>query len=251
MSTDRNSSVAFLIDADNLSGLAVEQAFEHLQRSGARAPVRRAYGGHEKLTGMKDVLKRFAVRSFVNHGKGTTDVLLVVDAMDLLHSGVLPGTVAIGSSDGDFAPLAVRLREAGLRVICFGQRDKASVDDLALAYDEVVCFASTAQAETPEQPAGKAPARAARSAPSARKSGGEAPTKPLEDEAAARRILDALPDWLPGTTKQLNQIGTALRESGISRGRGPLHDMLRKYPSYFKVLDDAGPAKQVRLLKRP
>ncbi len=251
MTKDQGSPVAFLIDADNLSATAVEQAFEHLARSGASVSVRRAYGGHEKLTGMKDVLKRFAVRSFVNHGKGTTDVALVVDAMDLLHGAALPATVAIGSSDADFAPLAVRLREAGRRVLCFGQRDKSAVDDLALAYDEVVCFGTNQHVDVPPTvPAKPAPAslRAARPAKTA---SGDAPAVLMDDPTAARRILAALPEWLPDTVRQLNQIGTALRESGISKGNKPLHELFRKHPSYFKVLPITGQAKQIRLLRKP
>lgn len=254
MTKEQDSSLAFLIDADNLSASALEQAFEHLERLGARVSVRRAYGGHEKLIGMKDVLKRYSVRSFVNHGKGTTDVLLVIDAMDLLHKAEMPLTVAIGSSDGDFAPLAVRLREAGRRVICFCQRDKAATDDLRLAYDELVCFDLNPQADAPAPAAARAARPARQALPASQRTTAKAAktaTPALEDPAAARRILDALPEWIPDTVKQLNQIGTALRESKIPRGSRPLHDLLRRFPSYFEVLPSTGPAKQVRLLKRP
>ena len=94
-------NVAFLLDADNLSSASdVEQVFAHFRGIGIAVSVRRAYGGHDKLAGMKDVLRQHAVRSFINQGKGTTDAALVVDAMDLLHHDELPGTVAItqGSS---------------------------------------------------------------------------------------------------------------------------------------------------------
>ncbi len=130
-------SVAFLIDADNLTFSATEEAFQHLKDAGATVQIRRAYGGFEKLAGVKDVLRRHSVQAFVNQGKGTTDVALVVDAMDLLHHGALPSTVAIGSSDADFAPLAVRLREAGILVICFAQKIISS-DVLPVSYDKVI-----------------------------------------------------------------------------------------------------------------
>ena len=57
--------------------------------------------------------------------------------MDLLHAESLPGLVAVGSADADFAPLVVRLREAGMRVICFAQRKKAA-DGLNRFYDDVI-----------------------------------------------------------------------------------------------------------------
>lgn len=251
MTKDPDSSLAFLIDADNLSANTLEQAFEHLERLGARVSVRRAYGGHEKLASMKDVLKRFAVRSFVNHGKGTTDVLLVVDAMDLLHKAELPLTVAIGSSDGDFAPLAVRLREAGRRVICFCQRDKAALDDLRLAYDELVCFDLNPQADAPAPVAARATAPARPALPLAQSKAAKAAPPVQEDSAAAHRILAALPEWLPDEIKQLNQLGTTLRKNNYKRSSShSLHELFRKFPSYFEVLPSTGPPKQVRLLKR-
>ena len=88
-------SAAILIDADNLSPAAVDQAFMHMAHQGWRVTLRRAYGGHEKLAGMKDCLLRHGVRSLVNNGKGTTDALLVVDAMDLLHEARRPRAQAL------------------------------------------------------------------------------------------------------------------------------------------------------------
>lgn len=138
MLKEQISKVALLIDADNLPPVAVDLVFEHLHKLGVLVQVRRAYGGHEKLAGMKDVLRRHAVRAFVNQGKGTTDVALVVDTMDMLHLNTLPATVAIVSSDADFAPLALRLREAGMHVMCFAKRDNSDADALLRAYDEVI-----------------------------------------------------------------------------------------------------------------
>jgi hypothetical protein len=54
-------------------------------------------------------------------GKNSTDSSLIIDAMDLLHSGHLNGFCLV-SSDSDFTRLATRIREAGLVVYGFGQR---------------------------------------------------------------------------------------------------------------------------------
>ncbi|MGH8822487.1 MAG: NYN domain-containing protein [Rhodoferax sp.] len=262
MANEKVSDAAFLIDADNLPPLAVDEAFRHMKKLGLSVSVRRAYGGHEKLAGMKEVLKRHAIRAFVNQGKGTTDVLLAVDAMDLLHGAVIPATVAIGSSDADFAPLAVRLRENGMRVICFAQRDK-SADELPLAYDEVVEVEAPQTAKTPtpgavlETPAparervlASVPKPVIAVTPRLLKNAEPAAVAPSSDEVQAiQRILAALPDWLPNTIRQLNQLGVPLRESGVKTGSKPLHHLFAKYPDYFKVLPTNGPAKQVRLLK--
>ncbi|MFZ2219927.1 MAG: NYN domain-containing protein [Rhodoferax sp.] len=283
-------TVAFLIDADNLSAAGIEEAFQHLQEAGATVQVRRAYGGIEKLLGLKDVLRRHAIQGLLNQGKGTTDVALVVDAMDLLHRGGLPSTVAIGSSDADFAPLAVRLREAGLLVICFAQK-LISSDALGLAYEKVI-FVDTkvdaakledvklpdlpknepVQPVQPVQPVlrpavvlvpignPKVPTAAHSPAEKERSNGASikvavpmpAKTSLSEDGSAdVHRILAELPAWLPNTVRQLNQLGAPLVKSGIKKGNKPLHELFRKYPAYFKVLPMTGAPKQVRLLKKP
>lgn len=264
--------IAFLIDADNLSSASVKEAFEHLAKLGSCVSVRRAYGGLEKLIGVKDILRRYAVSAFVNQGKGTTDVALVVDAMDLLHRGALPSIVAIGSSDADFAPLALRLREAGMRTICFAQTEKAA-EELPRSYDEVV-YVDSPQQSNHSQPTGSdrhftngtalpkpPPASSVHTSAVAvgtpKSSNSQATdnsvqSSPIpEDPAAVRRILTEVPGWLPGTIKQLNQLGKPLRESGIKKGGSPLYELFRKYPTYFKVLPITGAAKQVRLLKLP
>lgn len=269
---DRIPPVAFLIDADNLTGTGIDDAFEHLKQAGATVLIRRAYGGFEKLAGMKDVLRRHAIQAFVNQGKGTTDVALVVDAMDLLHRGALPSTVAIGSSDADFAPLAVRLREAGMLVICFAQK-LISSDALPLAYDKVVFLDAKTNGNQFHVPDAEVKVPSAGSAsrptlveeavvPISKQSDDPVPRvhKPAPQVAAAsvaedlsvvRRILSGFPDWLPNTVMQLNQIGGPLHASDVKKGSKPLHELFRKHPAFFKVLPTTGPAKQIRLLKRP
>jgi hypothetical protein len=54
-------------------------------------------------------------------GKNASDIALVIDAMDLMHSGRFDGFVLI-SSDSDFTRLAQRIREQGLDVYGIGQQ---------------------------------------------------------------------------------------------------------------------------------
>ena len=53
-------------------------------------------------------------------GKNSSDIALVIDAMDLMHTGRFDGFVLV-SSDSDFARLASRLREQGLQVFGIGK----------------------------------------------------------------------------------------------------------------------------------
>jgi len=54
-------------------------------------------------------------------GKNASDITLVIDAMDLLHSGRFDGFCLV-SSDGDFTRLASRIREQGVDVFGFGEQ---------------------------------------------------------------------------------------------------------------------------------
>ena len=254
MTSEKISSVAFLIDADNLSQVAIEEAFDNFDLAGTFISVKRAYGGLEKLASVKDVVRKRAVSALVNQGKGTTDVALVVDVMDLLHRAALPAAVAIGSSDADFAPLAVRLREAGIRVLCFAELPKADAIALARAYDQVFYVGAAVQIEpAPEKDLQVKidklafPTTLAKPIPLV-----VAKTiQPLEDPAAVRLILAEIPGWLPNTVRQLNQLGKPLRESGVKKGNKPLHELFGKHPTFFKILPINGAAKQIRLLKNP
>jgi hypothetical protein len=249
-------NVAFLLDADNLSSAAdVDQIFSHFRRLGITVTVRRAYGGTEKLVGLKEVLRQHAVRSFINQGKGTTDAALIIDAMDLLHHDALPSMVAIGSSDADFAPLAVRLREDGVRVICFALRDKADGDALALVYDEVVYLDSGSRSERSErvervERAAPAPAPA-RKAPAAKKA--PAPARaPAVKKAAAKvfaenddeldAILEAVPALLSGEQVPLNDVTKQLRDAKVLGRSAKSTTLLGRHGDEFRLTPERNPA---------
>jgi hypothetical protein len=243
-------NVAFLLDADNLSSASdTDQVFGHFRRLGITVTVRRAYGGHDKLAGIKDVLRQHAVRSFVNQGKGTTDAALVVDAMDLLHHDALPGIVAIGSSDADFAPLAVRLREDGIRMICFALRDKADAAALALVYDEVVYLDGPERAERTEpapRPARKAAAvkktaaraPAAKAAPAQKSSG----RKVLASDDEFDAILEAVPALLSGEPVPLNDVTRQLRDAKVLGRSAKSTTLLGRYADDFRLSPERNPA---------
>jgi len=224
-------AAAMLIDADNLSPAAVDQAFTHMAHQGWRLTLRRAYGGHEKLVGMKDNLLRHGVRSLVNHGKGTTDAMLVVDAMDLLHEGRLPPVVAIASSDADFAPLAVRLREAGIWVICFAQSGKSADADLTRCYDQLIAVeAATVTAEAPpDAPRAARTARPARKTPARKKAAPPPPADPVRD------VLEGIDGFRQGREIAMNEVVKRLRDAGLMGKSATGPAFLRKNAPYVEV----------------
>ena len=118
--------LAVLIDADNTSAHWSEAIVREMATIG-EAGVRRIYGDFSgtRLRGWQDKLAAHAVvphQQFANtRGKNSADIALVIDAMDLLHSGRFDGFVLV-SSDGDFTRLASRIREQGLHVFGIGRR---------------------------------------------------------------------------------------------------------------------------------
>ena len=120
-----NLSVAVLIDGDNASFEKMEDVMRFVSRYGT-AVVRRIYGDWTKksLSGWKDAARDYSFRmvqasSFVS-GKNTTDIALVMDAMDILHEGRV-GCFCLVASDGDYTLLAQRIRESGLMVLGYGE----------------------------------------------------------------------------------------------------------------------------------
>src|SRR3546814_8466995 len=96
------------------------------------ASVRRIYGDFSspRLKSWSDILARHAIVPYQNFaytsGKNASDIALVIDAMDLLHSGRMDGFCLV-SSDSDFTRLAARVREQGIDVFGFGaQKDRKS-----------------------------------------------------------------------------------------------------------------------------
>ena len=117
--------LAVLIDADNTAAKWADAIFEEIATLG-EASVRRIYGDfsgphlrswEKKLAGLAVIPhQQFAY----TRGKNSSDIALVIDAMDLMHTGQIDGFVLV-SSDSDFARLASRLREQGLQVYGIGK----------------------------------------------------------------------------------------------------------------------------------
>lgn len=122
----RSPRLAVLIDADNTSSKIADGLFEEIARLG-EASVRRIYGdfSHSRSKGWTDILARHAIipqQQFAyTTGKNASDITLVIDAMDLLHSGRFDGFCLV-SSDSDFTRLASRIREQGIDVFGFGEQ---------------------------------------------------------------------------------------------------------------------------------
>jgi len=148
--------LAVLIDAENASACIAETLFTVIATLG-EASARRIYGdfASPQIASWTRVLSRFAIhpqQNFANtKGKNSGDIALVIDAMDLLHSGRFDGFCLV-SSDADFTRLASRIREEGVDVYGFGEQKTPESFRQACTrfiYTENLTTRATADVEAP------------------------------------------------------------------------------------------------------
>ncbi|MEO0871205.1 MAG: NYN domain-containing protein [Pseudomonadota bacterium] len=124
MTNQQAANIALLIDSDNASHAAIDPVLTVLAELG-QVNIRRAYGNWRKtsLKGWIDKMHRYGIepqQQFdLTKGKNATDMKMTIDALDLLYSGRVHG-FGIMSSDSDFMPLAMRIRQDGHPVYGFG-----------------------------------------------------------------------------------------------------------------------------------
>lgn len=115
---------AVLIDAENVSAKYAPIIFEELEKYGF-ASCRRIYGNWSKGIGWKEeTLLEYSIipiqQFSYTAGKNSTDMAMVIDAMDLLYQNKVEGFCLV-TSDSDFTRLAMRLREENKYVIGMGE----------------------------------------------------------------------------------------------------------------------------------
>lgn len=118
--------LAVLIDADNVPYANIREMLDEIAKIGTPT-IKRIYADWTKPTvsGWKTVLLENAITPIQQYsyttGKNSSDSALIIDAMDILYSDKVNGFCII-SSDSDFTRLAIRLREAGMKVYGFGEK---------------------------------------------------------------------------------------------------------------------------------
>lgn len=114
--------LAVLIDGDNVSPQTMDGVFEQAGTLGD-AVIRRVFGSQFGSKGWANAAARHGLCGGRRHphvsGHNASDIEMVIDAMDLMASATIDAFCLV-SSDADFTPLAVRLREAGKVVYGFG-----------------------------------------------------------------------------------------------------------------------------------
>ncbi|MGB3554006.1 MAG: NYN domain-containing protein [Jannaschia sp.] len=117
--------LAVLIDADNIPAKFAQAVMKEITALGEPG-LRRVYGDWSsgQLRGWSDKVLELGLvahqETANTKGKNASDIGLVIDAMDILHTGRFDAFVLV-SSDSDFTRLASRIREDGLDVIGIGE----------------------------------------------------------------------------------------------------------------------------------
>lgn len=125
MSIGKRPLLAVMIDADNVSSKHAAAMLREISEIGDPA-LRRVYGdwSNSALSGWHEKIRELGMtarqQSANTTGKNASDIGLVIDAMDILHSDRFDGFVLV-SSDSDFTQLASRLREDGKMVVGIGE----------------------------------------------------------------------------------------------------------------------------------
>lgn len=194
-------NIALLIDADNASAATLDPVLTVLAELGT-VNVRRVYGNWAKpgLKAWRDMTVKHGIepqQQFdLTKGKNATDMKMTIDAMDLLFRGRIEG-FGIMSSDSDFMPLAMRIRQEGVPVYGFGtDRTPEGFRKACTRFIDVGALAKSAEAEVVEEDAdpmpmplppaiGAAAAPAPAPAPRTRR-----PTQPI-DEEVIKLLIDA------------------------------------------------------------
>lgn len=248
--------VMLLVDADNVSADVIEQAVDRSLAEHGAVHVRRAYCNAETALKQQSLFKRLSMRPMVNlsAGKNSTDIALAVDAIDLVIAE-RPDIVVLVSSDSDFAPLVIRLREKGCRVCGIGQQGKTGEETVAI-YDSFVdlqhhsasgkaavarpAARTAAKSEPAPKPAAKRTARAPRRTKA--EAPAPAPRAPaLPDDVL--HILDAVAELGMGNKVELNVAAERLRAAKLLGKSASSPKLFKKYPELFLLTPEKTPNK--------
>lgn len=124
--TKAEDHIALFIDCDNISHRSIEGIINELSKYGI-VNIRQAYGNWTKdnLKNWEEKLLEFAIKPIqqfdYSKNKNATDILMTIDAIDLLHTKDIDA-FAFATSDSDFTPVVMRVQNEGIKVYGFGEK---------------------------------------------------------------------------------------------------------------------------------
>ena len=238
-------NIAILIDAENILPLHADQIFSYANSLGT-VTAKEIFGASQALTTWVEPVLKYAIHPNLtiraSKGKNSSDIALVIGAMDLLLAGGID-SVIIASSDSDFSALSVRLRNAGIEVIGMGAekanplwRTSCSSFELLVQPAQKSAKPATKPARPARQPQ-QQPAPAPEPKPKAEEKPAVAGTHG-ERTAIIKAFIQAEIEKADGKL-QTNMLFTALNnlpEYKLDQQRSkrrPLNYLMRQYGEFF------------------
>ncbi len=122
----KEDHIALFIDCDNISYRAIDGIISELSKYGV-VNIRQAYGNwiKDNLKNWEEKLLEYAIKPIqqfdYTKNKNATDILMTIDAIDLLHTKQIDA-FAFATSDSDFTPVVMRVLAEGIKVFGFGEK---------------------------------------------------------------------------------------------------------------------------------
>lgn len=136
----KNRTIALFIDADNVPSHCYDQIENDLRKFG-ELRIKRIYGdfSSSSINGWKNKeirCRMVPVQQFSKTGGNSTDMRLLIDAIDIIYKNPEIDTFCIASSDADYTSLILRLHESGKKVIVAGRQPISN--EMMLAADVLI-----------------------------------------------------------------------------------------------------------------
>ena len=250
-----------LIDMENVTPAHMEEVMRRAKRYG-NVTRRLAFGpmteGKWATARLKHAI-RWGSQSQVKTGKNSADIELTITAMELLNDRSVTG-YCIVSSDSDFTPLVMKLREAGRLVVGFGEKKAPAA--FVKACDRFEVVGGTESGAAPARKAGTKPAgestRKAKSGSGApkQKSPPDPNPRPRSSEQSRKEFLDLVKRGAAKAKQHdgwinVSVLGSRIREikPGIryqDYGHKTLIGILETFPGEIETKGDKN-RRQIRL----
>jgi hypothetical protein len=135
--TGAGARVAVLVDCENISHAQADLILKSAAQLG-KVIICRSYGDIRLQNGWEADHRFDSVHTGHGRSKNAADIRLAIDAMEIAYAGNVRSFV-IASADGDFTPLAIKLRETDFVVVGFGKKDASkSLRQACTAYHPVL-----------------------------------------------------------------------------------------------------------------
>ena len=123
--TSEPRRLAVLIDGDYIEPAYFGRVLTEASRHGT-VDIRRIYANHAKMSCWEECINNHGIESVPNSAtyKNAADVMLIIDAAEILHSGKGIDGFCIVTNDNDFAGLARWIREQGAYVAAIWSSDQ-------------------------------------------------------------------------------------------------------------------------------